>query len=754
MSNSQRDKLTSLLGMDGPRSVESDLWVRFLVGSLFFGFVLCSVFALIICTHVFPLTEGWYESIVYLNERGRETYRDVDFVLPPMTMAFYHFMHATIGNGIAAHKIFGVLFTILISFLVGIFAARKSGVYGGAFASFFYILLTTTFATYLPRDYHQILDFFLVLALTVLFDRQGPFFVPGSLKTVFMSGLGGALTMAAFATKQNVGLLLWVAVTLALSLAAGFSFLAGRRRAGGGYLLNTGAFGLGSALAALLIYLALGPDMTIGEFYGQFLSVESKGSPLYVGLRILHDNNNVIIIRLGIIISSLSLLVVAISVKMAPLFSKHLKNQNELIRDACKFIALSASCFAFWRFFIRGREVWTNFDFITTLGVAALIMDCILLVGKSVRQRGVDIPRWGRVFVFGALLYANTLTAALNVVGIGMLIAYYGGIGFLAFVGWLRRADVVWVRVSVLACVLIIGTLVVRFETDKLGHPYSWWGISEDAAYRGTTQSSAPLLAGLKLSPYRVMVIDHVISDIREITHPGDPIFAYPNIPIFYPLTDRLPPTKSAIQWFDVVTESALENDFLLLLRSPPKAIVEMTLPEFVYAGHQQLLGRSLLQKSFSDYLNCMVDRKAFVVIREVPYQTTQNDEYTFRLDAAHSLDGSTIVDLVALLHARGVKVKIITAGSADIQRPVEDLVKAAGQIVTYSSLIVQGRSEDIRRAAELWGAEGGAVFERVTLQSDFTIRVLKRSESWSALGEPCATALQGRIQAAKTDGL
>ena len=83
--------------------------------------------ALVVATHLLPLTDGWYEVLIFLESKGLHPYSDVEFILPPITPLFYAAMDALTGSNLAAHKIIGVFLSLFDAGLIYIWLVRANG---------------------------------------------------------------------------------------------------------------------------------------------------------------------------------------------------------------------------------------------------------------------------------------------------------------------------------------------------------------------------------------------------------------------------------------------------------------------------------------------------------------------------------------------------------------------------------------------------------------------------------------------------
>lgn len=68
-----------------------------------------------------------------------------------------------------------------------------------------------------------------------------------------------------------------------------------------------------------------------------------------------------------------------------------------------------------------------------------------------------------------------------------------------------------------------------------------------------------------------------------------DEILCFPNIPIFYMLSNRYAGIKAVVQWPDFLADNFAISESKRILNSKPKIIVYLDLPELVWNTHEQL---------------------------------------------------------------------------------------------------------------------------------------------------------------------
>ena len=128
-----------------------------------------------------------------------------------------------------------------------------------------------------------------------------------------------------------------------------------------------------------------------------------------------------------------------------------------------------------------------------------------------------------------------------------------------------------WLRNFVLAgCILT----VVGYFTLRLERPFTWGGWAEPSVWTANQSLPEPELSGFRVSNQSAYLINRVTHDIIANSRPGDPVLAYPDIPIFYILAHRSPVTFAFVHWMDVAPDYIDEADAARIRRTPPAVIV------------------------------------------------------------------------------------------------------------------------------------------------------------------------------------
>ncbi len=267
-----------------------------------------------------------------------------------------------------------------------------------------------------------------------------------------------------------------------------------------------------------------------------------------------------------------------------------------------------AACFAAWRAVRRSgadeesRDKDTGKSLISVIASAAMA----IAAGIGASYAGINIlpilPKATIYFVlltspvlglsYGWLVLKNTATrrqaqfcllAGISFVTASMLSLSWPayeqmvmpGLGFLtaAVLDGAPR----WRR----AMLFVVCPAILLSQTlTKLNAPEGFEGWIEPPVREATMRSTLPEMSGFLLPPGMVRLIDGTVHIIRDNTAPGDKIFTYPEMTLFYTLSGRMWPTSSGSHNIDVVSDSMAKEEAERLLHDPPKAIVYYREPE------------------------------------------------------------------------------------------------------------------------------------------------------------------------------
>ena len=217
-------------------------------------------------------------------------------------------------------------------------------------------------------------------------------------------------------------------------------------------------------------------------------------------------------------------------------------------------------------------------------------------------------PVLGVVFVQG---YGSGMSGGLatsqTVMGFGLVLAFCLHLALSA------KRTTIAVFTAVFS--LFLGA---TFVARKSVQAYNWWSLTQGSIWEHTETVDVPLLKGIKVREMDKYFYETVYADIMENTEEGDSIFVFPHCPIVYTMTNRHSITYSKVQWFDVSSVDAVEQDIEALREDPPKMIVYVQLPDGVYEGHESSFHTFQTREMRDFILNTLVPENDYVELHSI----------------------------------------------------------------------------------------------------------------------------------------
>jgi len=203
-----------------------------------------------------------------------------------------------------------------------------------------------------------------------------------------------------------------------------------------------------------------------------------------------------------------------------------------------------------------------NLTILMCMGIVVL-----LAVGSWQLLAGSMNERQAQVYLLAAVSFNIAFMLSLSfpifpamlLPGIGLLIA--GGLAGSRGVG----------RLAVYAVALMLCTDVMRIKLDR---PFGFGSFGDGPVADATVASVQPKLKGIYMPADTARLVDGVAATVAANTTPADTIFAYPEMGIFYALTERRYPTETGSHNVDVVNDGLARSEALRLLANPPKVLI------------------------------------------------------------------------------------------------------------------------------------------------------------------------------------
>ena len=126
----------------------------------------------------------------------------------------------------------------------------------------------------------------------------------------------------------------------------------------------------------------------------------------------------------------------------------------------------------------------------------------------------------------------------------------------------------------------VLGLFVFLQVREKLAMPFSFEGLSEPSVKLATEASTLPELRGLRLAPSTNRFLEGAAAVVAQHSTPADTILTYPEMSLFYPLTDRGYPTLAASHNVDVVNDTFAAEEASRILARRPAVVIFLPLTD------------------------------------------------------------------------------------------------------------------------------------------------------------------------------
>lgn len=536
------------------------------------------IYNLAFLNRFYPITEGWFSTYAWFFNHGQFPYRDFYFFLTPLYLIIMGVFTTLFGYDFIYLRIFGLIIVLLMTFFL---YKNFEIIFGSAVASFVTIV---GIIYYQSNNAHITYDF---IQFVTLFGLVQSFlllkYIDGSgnnikAKTIWLF-LAGVFASLAFLTKQSNGFMITVfsfTGLLLISLSKGFK--EGLRVS----LLYIGGF----AIPVVLTVLWLLANSALFKFIEQVLtgSVEAKGGIDKIFFSwfqgILTEN---FAARLWEI-----LFIMLVFGYWIYIFIRK-KKENKIINNLLLLIpSIILLIVVFLPFLINKTHVYElailghrGIDNIIVAAISIPLLSIIICIVLFILKK----PNNNYIFLFSFVslgyIYGTGTSAGITEVG-----AFAGFCLFTGIMLYYRSIFLLGKVFIVLFCLSFCLMLVeIKYE-----RPYFWWNAtSPDIRTNLASADSIKLLKGMYTSENNIKMIKEITAEIQANSKPKDTILLFPNIPVFYLFTERNPPGKAIVHWFDFLPDNLAIKEAELIRKYPPKVIVYLDLGTIVWEAHERL---------------------------------------------------------------------------------------------------------------------------------------------------------------------
>jgi hypothetical protein len=500
---------------------------------------------------------GFSGAVYFLN--GILPYRDYYCPVPPLFLARCVAVLAVFGKLPIALRGFAVFERVALALLVYGWLVRFFRVKDASFAAIVTIVASACDYADPVSSYNH---FTITLAVATGFAASYALDEDRTPRALHLIGCAaGVLALTCMIAKQTIGL----GVTLAIPLVVGLCLiqLSGIRWA----LRFLTGFAAGWVVGAGVVLGWMSHEGILRAFLTQSFVTGPAAKASHPGDFVMRA----IAVMYGYWWAALSAAIV-LAFAWGALRRSEKEEKSETNADSLKgillavllgLVCLGASTFATWEtigftpYLALKPAIYVSF-FGSGL-LTAYYLWRFLAVKLSRRQS--QFALFATIAFVSALMTSLSYPAfeAMIIPGLGLVLAVL----LNDWSGWKR-----WVVYAVCGAMLFCAALVKEVV------PFGFNGWYEPGVKAATTTSSLPELRGFLLSPNTVDFADTTVRIIREHSSPADTIFIYPEIGIFYGLTERRCATFSLSHNMDTVPDAFAREEAQRLLRARPAVLI------------------------------------------------------------------------------------------------------------------------------------------------------------------------------------
>lgn len=496
----------------------------------------------------------------YAIVRGEVPFRDYFATSPPLGQFKSGILLSLFGEKLIVSRTAGIIERSLIALILYLWLLRFCRPAHAALAAFATLVISTADGTDPIASYNHDCIFFALLSgylASFVLDRER------STRSVVWLGLAAGFTAAlSLLTKQTIGLGAAVAVPAVVAVIV-WRIHAFRRAIA--WLL---AFIVGAALpvGALLIWLS-----RLGTLKAFLVAIFIKGP----AAKAQNGGGDFVTraIHFGLLAPRSMILATGAALIGIWLLIRSERSTAEQDNDGPRWempavalfgiVAIALGVILSFRNWGAVHKSWPqNTIFLTVVGCVVL-----LLIGTWQLLKGGQSERQAQVYLMAAVSFNIAFMLSLSYPIFAPMLLPGFGLIFAGAIAGSRRFG----RLTVCAVVLLVCVDTVRL---KLDFPFGFGFFGDGPVSTATVRSDQPKLSGIFLPLATVRLVDGVAHIVASNTTPTDTIFTFPEMALFYSLTDRRWPTATASHNVDVVNDAMAKEEAARLLANPPKVII------------------------------------------------------------------------------------------------------------------------------------------------------------------------------------
>ena len=553
---------------------------------------LCAIYAGLLASKSLSPAEGWYSYYAYLiNEEGAIPYLDFELLFPPLYVYIIAFFTRIFGYELIALRVFGVvIYAITGIFACLIFKKLTKSPLIGFIGGMLCVAVLQSEIVQIFYDYIRVMDMFVYISVYFFLRYLDKVQLTEKLRPRFDANIVVAAIFAVLASmcKQSSGLIFLLFCTVFFIFL--FICLPSKKE----LALQTGVI-VGVAVilwGAMIAILAKQGSLKAFIRYNFISSVDAKGGGSLIQVLFGWIPRSMLSVIIGILIA-LAVALLFIWFRYIYVRRKHFSNgfspkhikKLYVIAPIVLLIAVTVP-FAFngWAWLFAKLNVtylsWIMFMFCTAFFAFTAF--------AVIFRKKLEIPDWQMHFKF-VFLSGVIFALAFSVCTSGGLAESQIALGYafvlivLISIAWYYKKEFL----ILIACAAMLLQTSISFSR-KVNETYAWWGMSTGPYADQTQKCDVPIFKGIEMNTEYAQMYNNVYYGITESTASDEEIFVFPHMPVFYLATERSRATFTAIQWFDVSTDTAVEADIEVIKEKKPKVIVICEISDYAIESHER----------------------------------------------------------------------------------------------------------------------------------------------------------------------
>lgn len=525
-------------------------------------------FHLVFFTHYFGIQDGWGNAYAYLMESGKVPYRDFYLFTQPFSAVLSYELAHFFGNTVLTLRTFGlcerVLITCLIYYLYRQIAPRPLAL----LASIVSVIFSTGTLIDMVYDYTQSCLLYLLLSCSLIstYIKQRTNHV--SFNLLFWAGVTGGM---AFIIKQSDGMIPLVFA----GFLCFYSSLTQRKLT----IKPAGYYALGMCLPILLTWILLYRVNALSPYVNQvfFSAAATKGGLFTILFGAFFHNIEWLTAFLPFAIFLVSMFVSRRDATLSP--SRKMVFALILFSLAAGFV-----CLHIFTFTLSDLKLFNTKNKFILFTLETMLLLCGYLFVKAC-QTPLSSAEW-QWFLISMMAFLVIYTHGFSSVVYNV---YAISIAFGVWLIMMYSLPSQHTRIKNTLLSLFCFIVITCTWMQHYYWPYAWWGWKESPVNTSVLTSTLPSLSGLTLSPYTSRVIHEITDIVEQNATRSDSIYVFPHMPIFYVLTQHLPPTFALVNYFDVCSDHCAEEDAQRVLKAQPKVLIIEKFPNLAWTYHEDV---------------------------------------------------------------------------------------------------------------------------------------------------------------------